>query len=113
MIVPGAPLKSGKWYYEWECVSNGTHQIGWCKADGSFQPGRTDGVGDDAASWGCDLGRERKWHNGSESFGDSWEDGATVGCAVDLDAGTMSFSKNGSWDGPWGAFGRLARPHNR
>ena len=103
VIVPGAPLKSGKWYYEWECVSNnGYHQIGWCKADGSFRPGHGDGVGDDVASWGCDLGREQKWHGGKSAFGDSWEDGATVGCAVDLDAGTMSFSKNGSWDGQWG-----------
>ena len=101
----GVPMMSGKWYYEWECVvSGGCHQIGWGKADGSFAPvpGSGSGVGDCSNSWGCDLGRERKWHNGSESFGDSWEDGATVGCAVDLDAGTMSFSKNGSWDGPWG-----------
>jgi ankyrin repeat protein/WD40 repeat protein len=102
--VPSAPMTSGKWYYEWECVvEDFYHQIGWCKMDGSFAPNSDSGVGDDSNSWGCDLGRKQKWHEGScESFGDSWENGATVGCAVDLDAGTMSFSKNGSWDGPWG-----------
>jgi hypothetical protein len=43
------------------------------------------------------------WHAGKrEDFGCAWEVGDVVGFAVDVDAGTVSFSLNGSWERPWG-----------
>ena len=111
LALEDAWLTQGSYYYEVEITDAGLGQIGW--ADAAFEVGgvtRTgNGVGDCAHSWGADLCRCQKWHNGSSSFGKAWSDGDTMGCAIDLDAKTVSFSLNGSWDAPMGEACRAPR----
>jgi hypothetical protein len=103
--APHAAITSGKVYYELEvrCVGRGT-QFGWASTafDISIHDYCGIGVGDDATSWGVDGSRRKKWHSGSTNWGDTWADGDTVGCAADLEAGQLRFSRNGSWAAPNG-----------
>lgn len=80
--------------------SRGWNEIGW------VLPGRdsTDGVEVEDYIWGIDMVHATKWHgsisNASFSrevlgapYGQGWEwrAGDVVGCAVDMDAGKISF----------------------
>ena len=50
-------------------------------------------------------------HHGTAgtAYGSAWKAGDVVGFAVDLDAGTISFSLNGNWEPPMGqAFAGIA-----
>ncbi|CAM9151525.1 unnamed protein product [Scytosiphon promiscuus] len=81
-------------------------QIGWALPS-SCPTARHLGVGDDECSWAVDGMRSMKWHGNTSPvsspyahgvpYGGDWEWGAgdAIGCAVDLDAGVMSFSHNG------------------
>ena len=88
---------SGKWYYEVELLTAGCLQIGW--ADGSFaghcQADRGDGVGDGPSSWAYDGWRRYKWHAVATEWGCRWQVGDIIGCAVDMDSYTISFTVNG------------------
>lgn len=89
-------VTSGRWYYEVSLLdSDKIAQIGF--ATEGFTPRGGDGVGDDALSWGYDGERRFKWHNGSEKYGGStkWRQGDTIGCLLNLDAQTISFTRNG------------------
>ncbi|DAZ92393.1 TPA: hypothetical protein N0F65_003776 [Lagenidium giganteum] len=96
--VTGMAVTSGKWYYEVKLITNGVMQIGW--ADGTFEANSEngDGVGDHARSWAYDGCRQLKWTQGTEQAyaeKSGWEQGDIIGCQLDLDAGTMAFSRNG------------------
>ncbi|KAF1322680.1 hypothetical protein FI667_g11101, partial [Globisporangium splendens] len=94
--VFGSCITSGKWYYEVRLITDGVIQIGW--ADGTFAANSEtgDGVGDHVRSWAYDGNRQVKWTNGQESeYGMPWEKNDVIGCMLDLDEGTISFSKNG------------------
>lgn len=77
-------------------------QIGWALPS-SCPSARNLGVGDDECSWAVDGMRSMKWHGNTSPvsspyahgvpYGGDWEWGAgdAIGCAVDLDAGVMSF----------------------
>merc|ERR1712048_181829 len=62
-----------------------------------------EGVGDDSFSWAVDGQRHQLWHGGSsltwrsDTGSNAWGSGDVIGLAVDLDAKTMSVSKNGEW----------------
>ena len=71
------------------------------------------GCGDDAHSWAWDGKREKRWHNGSSTWGQRWKAGDVVGCAADFGggggtpgkpakAGKLSYSLNGKWASPMG-----------
>lgn len=77
-------------------------RIGWALP--TFCPSSRDAeVGDDEFSWACDGYRAMKWHDTispassphahSVPYGNDlrWRSGDVIGCAVDLDAGVMSF----------------------
>ncbi|CAM9358684.1 unnamed protein product, partial [Hapterophycus canaliculatus] len=95
-----------KAYYEVILRSGGCMQIGWALPF-SCPSARNLGVGDDEYSWAVDGMRSMKWHGNTSPvsspyahgvpYGGDWEWGAgdAIGCAVDLDAGVMSFSHNG------------------
>jgi hypothetical protein len=96
-MVTGCKITQGKWYYEVVLLTAGVIQIGW--ADGSFEANSEagDGVGDHPRSWAFDGCRQRKWTNeNDEVYGDEpWEKGDIIASMLDLDANTISFSKNG------------------
>lgn len=103
----GLLLHSGKWYYELLCLSDGDPesgnvQVGW--VDGAFvaDSEHGSGVGDDGKSWAYDGTRQLQWHQTSSSWGSRWQAGDVVGVAVDIEARTMSFSLNGSFEAPMG-----------
>ncbi|CAM9379347.1 unnamed protein product, partial [Sphacelaria rigidula] len=93
---------SRKAYYEVVLRSGGSMQVGWALPTCS-PSSRTLGTGDDEFSWACDGLRSMKWHGTTSPvsspyahgvpYGDGWKwrGGDVIGCAVDLDAGVMSF----------------------
>lgn len=93
----GVLLSEGKWYYECEIQTAGCLQIGW--ADSSFvshcQSDRGDGCGDGPSSWAFDGWRRYRWHSTACEWGVRWSEGDVVGCLVDLDEMTVSFTLNG------------------
>ncbi len=93
--LASACLSSGKWYYEVELLGNGCVQVGW--VDMTYRGGSSDGdgVGDCARSWAYDGYRNLRWHDGSTPYGRRWKTGDIVGCSLDLDECTISFSLNG------------------
>ena len=117
-----APVPShGKVYIEATVHSSGCLQVGW--AVPHFSPfAASMGVGDDELSWACDGMRQMKWHGVAVStsptasgstgtasittlphythgitYGKGWLWGPehTVGCLLDMEAGTMRFISNG------------------
>lgn len=84
-------------YYEAEILTAGCLQIGW--ADSSFaghcQAERGDGCGDGPSSWAFDGWRRYRWHSDATEWGCRWSEGDIVGCLVDMDAMTISFTLNG------------------
>ncbi|TMW68408.1 hypothetical protein Poli38472_005876 [Pythium oligandrum] len=89
-------LTSGKWYYEVKLITDGVIQLGW--ADHTFVANSEtgDGVGDHARSWAYDGCRQLKWNAGKEEeYGVAWESGDIIGCLLDVDAGSVQFSRNG------------------
>lgn len=105
--APACRVTRGQWYYEVRLITDGVIQLGW--ADGTFAASSEtgDGVGDHARSWAYDGHRQLKWSAGTESaYGAAWAKHDVIGCLLDLDAGTIAFSKNGEALGV--AFDRLA-----
>jgi len=95
-----AAAATQSWYYEVELLSEGVAQLGWADA-ARFAGGdddEGDGVGDDAASWAFDGCRLAAWTDGdARPYGGAtaWARGDVVGCVLDLERRTMSFTKNG------------------
>ena len=93
-------VSSGKWYYEFTRGSGTSGLVGWCEPqnyDVTTEPG------DPANSsvWRYrDDGTKRNGEAGGQSYGATWTSvGDVIGCALDLDAGTIAFYKNGSSQG--------------
>ena len=71
-------------------------QIGW--ATQGFKPDGGYGVGDDSFSWGADGIRGALWHKAKpQAWATRWKDGDVIGCAADLEQGTVWFGCNGTW----------------
>ena len=94
-------LSSGKWYYEFYLPTNvhGNPQIGWADADFPGGDGRENGTGDDKHSWAFDGPRKSKWNGRKSRYGEKWNRGDLLGCAIDLDNGIIGFTKNGEYLG--------------
>lgn len=91
----GVALTSGKWYYEVEVVTAGVMQVGWADHEFKGDSSNGDGVGDDKHSWAFDGCRQQKWNGDGSDYGLSWKEGDVVGCLLDVDAQTISFTLNG------------------
>ncbi|CAJ0957143.1 unnamed protein product, partial [Mesorhabditis belari] len=84
-------VKSGKWYYEFEVLTDGFMKIGWM--DMGASPDKPLGLDDKSYAFDGYLGR--KWHQGAEAYGREWKVKDVVGCFLDLNDRTISFSLNG------------------
>ena len=99
--IPILSLCQGtKWYYEFVFGGDGDKilaQIGFADSEFKAVADRGQGVGDDDHSWGCDLMRLRKWGTAGTPYAADLELKAKdiVGCTLDLDAKTISYSVNG------------------
>ncbi|EDO45063.1 predicted protein, partial [Nematostella vectensis] len=86
-------LFAGKWMYEILLGSKGIMQLGWATLGCKFT--NEEGVGDTADSFAYDGHRVRKWNVSTAKYGEEWMAGDVIGCAIDLDEGTISYSRNG------------------
>ena len=92
-------VSSGKWYFEvvMDNVGNKDCFIGIAKASGV---NTSSYVGANADSWGYISTNGYKYNNASgASYGASYTNGDVIGVALDIDAGTLVFYKNGSSQG--------------
>ncbi|VDM78883.1 unnamed protein product [Strongylus vulgaris] len=78
-------------YFEFEILTAGFMKIGWMDVGAS--PDIQLGLDDRGYAFDGYLGR--KWHQGAESYGKEWKIGDVVGCFLDLNDRTISFSLNG------------------
>ncbi|CAK9813379.1 E3 ubiquitin-protein ligase RNF123 [Anthophora plagiata] len=83
----------GKWMYEVQLGSKGPMQIGWCTVKCKFN--QESGVGDTINSYAYDGNRVRKWNVATHKYGEPWLAGDIIGCALDMDNGTVDFYRNG------------------
>ncbi|TDH72787.1 uncharacterized protein CCR75_008296 [Bremia lactucae] len=91
-------LTQGKWYYEVRLVTAGVVQLGWADSTLEANSATGDGVGDHERSWAYDGARRVKWNGGKdEEYGsdDSWSKNDVIGCLLDLNEGTVAFTRNG------------------
>ncbi|KAF5840602.1 concanavalin A-like lectin/glucanase domain-containing protein, partial [Dunaliella salina] len=73
--------------------TSGIQQLGWCTVSCPFTA--EEGVGDAPDSYAYDGKRTRKWSVKASPYGQTWAAGDVIGCCLDLDAGEMSFYRNG------------------
>lgn len=73
-------------------------QIGFADAAFVANMAQGSGVGDHAKSWAYDGWRQKKWNGTNVRYGgdNKWRVGDTVGCCVDIDAGSIKFFLNGT-----------------
>lgn len=83
---------SGKWYYEFELLTSGSMRLGW--ASSLMKPIHDIGNNNDAV-YLFDGSVARKLHGGSAPFGKTWHVGDIIGCMLDLNNRTITFSMNG------------------
>nr|XP_033809946.1 ryanodine receptor 1 isoform X8 [Geotrypetes seraphini] len=84
-------VKSGRWYFEYEAVTQGEMRVGWARPN--VHPDVELGADERAYVFnGC---RGQRWHIGSEPFGRNWQPGDVVGCMIDLVEMNMMFTLNG------------------
>lgn len=86
-------IYGGKWLYELQLGSKGVMQVGWGTAQCKFS--QECGVGDTINSYSYDGNRVRKWNVTTHKYGEPWLSGDVIGCALDMDNGTMDFYRNG------------------
>ncbi|KAJ3365946.1 hypothetical protein GGF32_007446 [Allomyces javanicus] len=91
---------SGRFMFEVELLSDGLFQIGWASQQCHFNLTNGRGVGDDEHSYAYDGKRCKKWHgqvvhSEGMDYGMTWSPGDRVGCMIDLDEATISYSLNG------------------
>lgn len=73
--------------------SNKLAQIGWCQLKTEFT--NQNGVGDDLTSYAFDGYRNVLWHKEKQKYGNLWNIGDVLGCALDLDNKRIEYFLNG------------------
>lgn len=99
-VTSSMPISSGKWYWELTLLAYGRDwgAIGLCPPEdlnlipgGNYIPGQT------STSYGYYITGTAYTGNAGVAYGNAYGIGSTIGVAVDLDAGMIWFSKNGTW----------------
>jgi hypothetical protein len=88
-------MPSGKWYCEYTATL-GNNMVGIQRVSGTVA---TTYVGGNADSWGYYANGNKYNNNSGTSYGASYTTGDVVGIALDVDAGTLTFYKNGASQG--------------
>ncbi|KAK9062272.1 hypothetical protein SSX86_019458 [Deinandra increscens subsp. villosa] len=83
----------GKWMYEVTLETAGLQQLGWATISCPFT--EHTGVGDADDSYAFDGKRVKKWNLNAEPYGQTWVVGDVIGCCIDLEAGEISYYRNG------------------
>jgi hypothetical protein len=87
-------MSSGKWYFEFTPTNNTTSQfigVGQISGDINNYPGF------ESTSWGFNTSNGNKTNNAINTAYGAYAGGQTVGVAVDMNAGNIWFSVNGTW----------------
>jgi Kip1 ubiquitination-promoting complex protein 1 len=84
----------GKWMYEVTLETSGVQQLGWATLSCPFTDQK--GVGDADDSYSFDGRRVTKWNNDPKPYGQPWAVGDVIGCCINLDAGEITFYRNGT-----------------
>ena len=71
----------------------GIQQIGWATLQCPFTS--EEGVGDALDSYAWDGKRVQRWNVSPHPYGTPWASGDVIGVCADMEAGTLSFVKNG------------------
>lgn len=99
--APSLGKSAGKWYYELRFGAGDLTrpQVGWATEHFLRGEASNEGVGDDEYSWAADGLRGHKRHGTLQdvTWPVTWCKGGVIGCAIDVEAGSMEFSYNGSW----------------
>ncbi|CAH8679970.1 unnamed protein product [Schistosoma rodhaini] len=80
---------SGRYYYEAHVTDEGLCRVGWSTLNASHD------VGTDAESFGFGGTGKMSHRRQFDSYGEAFGKGDTIGCFLDLDNGSISWSKNG------------------
>lgn len=91
----GISVSSGKWYAEYTHTT-GTQLVGIAASTASATLSYP---GQDATSYGYASNNGEKYNNGATAYGATWTANDVIGIALDLDAGTLTFYKNGTSQG--------------
>lgn len=89
----------GRYMYEVEILTADIVQLGWAKKESVFDAEGGTGVGDDEFSYSVDGSRMKKWHRGhrgKNDYGVKWQIGSIIGCCIDLSAGKIAYTYNGT-----------------
>ncbi|EGG23712.1 putative RNA helicase [Cavenderia fasciculata] len=81
--------KAGKYYYEATVKDEGLCRVGWSLKKG------TRSIGTDKFSWGYGGTGKKSHENKFENFGVGYGLNDVIGCLLDTEAGTITFTKNG------------------
>lgn len=79
----------GKLFFEGTCEDEGLSRIGWSTGQAKLE------LGSDALSFGYGGTAKKSNNKKFDDYGEKFIKGDTVGCYIDLDARTISYSKNG------------------
>uniref|UniRef100_F1KXS1 ATP-dependent RNA helicase n=1 Tax=Ascaris suum TaxID=6253 RepID=F1KXS1_ASCSU len=79
----------GKYYYEGTVTDDGLCRLGWSTSDALLD------LGTDRNGFGYGGTGKKSTNKQFDNYGTSFTLGDTIGCLLDLDKGTMAFSKNG------------------
>ena len=95
-VVSTFAVNTGKWYWEVyiRAEGNSANSVGIASKPNDLQDDSTAGYSKDWAFSYQKSGTAR--NNGDTSYGDAWSTGDIIGVALDLDAGTVKFYKNGT-----------------
>eukprot|EP00727_Mastigamoeba_balamuthi_P004538 m51a1_g14082 hypothetical protein (1074) ;mRNA; r:2004-6570 len=86
------PVTRGRWMYEVVLGTAGVMQIGWA----AVAPFNIEmGIGDFPDTYAYDGKRLQKWSVHSAPYGLPWAAGDVIGSCIDLDAGEISYYRNG------------------
>lgn len=90
-------VSSGKWYWEYTItLRSNDYMLGIADSSQSLS---NDGTGGHAYSYYCAGTDHYKVHTGNTAYGATYVTTDVIGVALDLDAGTIEFFKNGSSQG--------------
>lgn len=69
-------------------------QIGWAQINSAFSD--VNGVGDVNGTYAYDGDRQFKLNGINMQYGEKWSNGDVIGCMIDLESKTISYSRNGT-----------------